>query len=285
MKRYLFLTLFAAILLIGLVVYQYLTFHDGKLHVVFCNVGQGDAILIVTPNKKHIMVDTGPDASVVACLARHMPFWERTIDLAILTHPHSDHFMGLYHMLDRYSVLSFSTEKLDSKALSFQEVKRELHAKNIPQHVVSAGDRFSIGDVSLTIAAPTKEFLQQTSPDGMIGESREFASVITHLSYGSFDLLLTGDSQAGELTDAANRIASSIDVLQSPHHGSATGLDMPVLALLQPKLVVISVGKNNYGHPSPKTLTLLKEQGITVLRTDKQGDVELVSDGERWRVR
>jgi competence protein ComEC len=84
MKKVLLLTLSGLFLLAGIAAYQYVHFYDNKLHIVFCDVGQGDGILITTPDRHHIIVDAGPDNKILSCLSRHMPFWERTIDLIIL---------------------------------------------------------------------------------------------------------------------------------------------------------------------------------------------------------
>src|SRR4051812_44999369 len=102
MKNSILFTFVGLVLVIVLAVFEAGKFNDGKLHVIFCNVGQGDAIFIRTPNGKNMLIDGGPDRSVLNCLAKHMPFWERRIDLMLLTHPHADHFMGMYYVLDRY---------------------------------------------------------------------------------------------------------------------------------------------------------------------------------------
>jgi len=284
MKKIVCLACFTIVALLGTIAYQWITFNDGKLHVIFCSVGQGDAILIKTPDSNYLLVDGGPDKLVLDCLSRHMPFWERTLSLVLLTHPHADHFMGMYYLLERYSLTIFVTEKLSNKTPAFTEFIRLVGEHHIPKRFVEMEDEWKIGNLHLMIVGPTDSFLTQTSPGGTIGESGEFASLIIHLSYGSFDLLLTGDSQARELTEAADRIGKTIDVLQSPHHGSATGIDEQVLTQLSPKLAVISVGKNRYGHPTKFVLDLYKDHGIKYFRTDRGGDVEIVSDGNRWWV-
>lgn len=269
--------------------YQYLHFHDGKLHVIFCDVGQGDAILIITPNGKHILNDGGPDQKVLDCLARHMPFWEKTIDVLILTHPHADHFFGMFDILQRYAVKSFATEDLNNKTQSYQELLKLLKEKGVAQRRVLAGDvwtlRQSSGqEVSLKVVGPTKEYLEQTSPGGTIGESKEFASVITYLTYGNFSVLLTGDSQVSGLESAEGMLDGSLTVLQSPHHGSRTALNAAIVQKLAPKVAAISVGVNKYGHPNPATLALYKSQNIPYYRTDQHGDIEFVSDADKWLI-
>jgi len=203
----------------------------------------------------------------------------------VLSHPHTDHFMGMHFVLQSYTVVGFATEDLQNKAPSFQHVMGEIQQAGIPTRHVFAGDRWKFGDgVVLEVAGPTEEYLKQTSPGGVIGENKEFANIISHISYGAFDVLLTGDSQAPALARVANELDKTIEVLQSPHHGSATGLEESVLDALNPKLGVISVGRNNYGHPTKKILDMFAQKGIKLLRTDKVGDVDIVSDGKEWRV-
>jgi competence protein ComEC len=282
MKKYLSLTIIAVLALACFLTYQYFIFNDHKLHIVFCNVGQGDGILVRTPAQKYILIDSGPDKSILDCLGRHMPLWQRDIDLALLSHPHTDHFMGFYYVSDRYHIKAFATENLDNKTPGFQMLLSQLREKKIPSRHVLQGDRFKLDNgVSLDIEGPSLRYLNMTSPGGQIGDSKEFASVITKVSYGSFSTLLSGDSQAVGLEDALGTIGGPVTILQSPHHGSATGLSAELLEKLAPKLAVISVGKNNYGHPALATLYLLKD--IPTKRTDKVGDIEIITDGQSWK--
>ncbi|MBI2430514.1 MAG: MBL fold metallo-hydrolase [Candidatus Levybacteria bacterium] len=277
-KKVVLISIVAVFSLTAISTYQYFRFFDGKLHLVFCNVGQGDAIYIRTPKQIDILVDGGPDEKVLSCLANHMPFWDRQIDLVVLTHPHADHIIGLLSVLKRYQVMSFATEELENDTVVFIELTNLLKEKKISQKYLSAGNRVKIKDgVMLNIVSPTKNFLRQTSPDGKIVESGEFGSLAMLLSYNEFDLLLTGDSQASQL----ETVQSSVDVLQVPHHGSKTGLTEDIIQVLYPKLAVISVGKNNYGHPNREIIGKLEKVGSKILRTDKNGDIEIVSDGKR----
>ncbi|MBI4089102.1 MAG: DNA internalization-related competence protein ComEC/Rec2, partial [Candidatus Levybacteria bacterium] len=124
--------------------------------------------------------------------------------------------------------------------------------------------------------------------DGLIGESGEKASLESLIKYKDFSVLLTGDSQEMELEEAlrlAPLVQSKPSVLQVPHHGSRTGLNLEILQELSPKLAVISVGKGNkYGHPSEEILKILRDKNIKILRTDENGDIEIMTDGERWSV-
>ena len=286
MKKIILIIFLTSFSLAFLAFFQYVSFNDGKMHVIVCDVGQGDAILIKTPNNKHILVDGGPDRSVINCLSNHMPFWNRTIDLLILTHPHADHFFGMYYVLERYEVKAFVTEDLTNKIAAYEALLTMLEAKGVHQSFAEAGDQFRVGDVLVNVAGPTQKYLSRTSPNGTIGESKEFASLVLEVIYGDFSVLLTGDSQATGIRDSEDSLHGAIDVLHVPHHGSGTGLDEDVLKVLGPALAVISVGaENRYNHPHPRIMSLLQSLQIDVLRTDQKGDVEIVSDGQNWAVR
>ncbi|MDO8460858.1 MAG: hypothetical protein Q7S38_00270 [bacterium] len=282
-----------SLFLLGLIFfYQNAQFSDGKLHIIFCDVGQGDGIFIRTPKGMDIIIDGGPDDKILSCLSNHMPFWDRTIELMFLSHPHLDHFMGLISVLERYSVLEFSTEKLSNSTASFRQLLGEVQEEKLQPRFLYIGDRFTTKDgVSIAVLGPSKEFIKATSPTGDIAQSGEFASLILLVSYKGFDAILTGDSQAKGISSA---LASQgvalrsygIEVLQVPHHGSKTGLSSEILDTINPRLAVISVGKKNrYGHPRKEILEMLKNGNIKILRTDHDGEIEIVSDGERWGVK
>lgn len=285
-KKIIFFTIISLFSLASTFVYQQQKFDDNKLHVIFCDVGQGDGILIVTPKLKYILIDAGPDKKILECLAKHMPFWARKIDLLVLTHPHLDHFFGMNYVIDQYDVASFATENLANKSGSYKDLMDKVSKKKIPTHFVSTSDTWKFPDgVVLSVKGPSHEYLEITSPNNMIGDSHEFASLVTVLSYGTFDVFMTGDSQAEGVTRGLSETVGQIEILQVPHHGSASGLDDVILDQMQPKHAVISVGsKNRYGHPTSKIINLLKNKNIKVFRTDLSGDVEILSDGQKYLV-
>lgn len=285
-KKILAVMIFIILGLVGIIVWQEVTINDGKLHVVFCDVGQGDAIFIRTPKKTDILIDGGPDRRVLDCLSQHMPFWDRTIDVVILSHPHQDHFAGLIDVLQSYTVLAFDSENLINKSAGFGQLQNTLTAKAVKTRYLSAGDALKTKDgLSMEVLAPSLSFLDRTSPNGEIGESGEFASLIILMSFGESTFLLTGDSQAPQLGEAVGKVGE-VGILQVPHHGSKTGLTKDILNVILPKLAVISVGKNNrYGHPNTEVIKILRDEDIKILRTDEAGEVEIVSDGKSWLVR
>jgi len=264
-----------------ILVYQNITYNDKKLHIVICDVGQGDGIFIRTPRGIDIVMDGGPDNKIIDCIGKHMPFWDKTIEIVILSHPHADHLTGLIALSKHYAIETFVTENLKNNTVGYQALLQSLASRKIRINYVYAGDKFKIKDgVSFEIVGPSREFLQETSPSGEIGDTGELASLESILTYGEFSMLLTGDSQVLELQGALKFINSSISALQVPHHGSKFGLNQEILNTLNPKLAVISVGKDNkYGHPNPFTLDLLRNLEIKTLRTDQVGDIEIISDG------
>lgn len=273
------------ILLEGIFFYQNALFSDGKLHIIFCDVGQGDGIFIRTPKGMDILVDGGPDDSILSCLSKHMPFWDRTIELMFLTHPHLDHFLGLISVLERYNVLLFGTEELSNSTISFRQLLEEVQREKLQPKFIYAGDRFTTKDgVRILVLGPSPEFIKATSATGDISSSDEFASLILLVSYKNFDIVLTGDSQASGLSSAIKDYnLPSVEVLQVPHHGSKTGVSSEIINSIDPRLAVVSVGrKNKYGHPRKEILEMLKNKNIKTLRTDQNGEIGIVSDGERW---
>lgn len=285
MKKTAIITFLMLFLLGATAVYQYSKFYDGKLHLIFCDVGQGDAILIRTPKGRNILIDAGPGDKVLSCLSNHTPFWERKISLAILTHPHNDHFAGFDQVLKRYEISVFGMERLENKTEGYKRLIQDINNKPVKINYLYTGDSFKTEDgLKIYIMAPNESYLAKTSPNKIIGETKEFSSLITFISYGSLQVILTGDSQIEELKEAVdNHNLSSVDVFQVPHHGSRTGLDREVLEVIKPKTAVISVEKDNrYGHPTAYVLDLLKDLEIKILRTDERGDIEIVSDKNSW---
>lgn len=271
---FLFLCLFAF--------FQYRQFYDGKLHVVVCNVGQGDGIILKTHDNKLLVYDGGPDDSMLSCLSDYLPFWHRKIDVLLLSHPHNDHFLGMFSIFPVFTVKTYISETIVNRSVSFDELQKELKNRGIRTHLLGRGDKAKISDdVSFEILGPSKEFVNRTSPNGEIGKTGEFASLIIRIAYGDFSVLLTGDSQVSGLLDAN---PPRTLLLQVPHHGSASGLNDDILKRIQPKLAFISVGKNSYGHPTQSALSLLEKNSVQVHRTDEEGRIIFKTDGKTYTV-
>lgn len=267
--KYVFLSLLLVLCLIWLGIFS---LPDRRLHLIACDVGQGDATMITYGNLD-ILIDGGPTNKVIDCLGRHLPFWDREIEMVILTHPDSDHYTGLIEVFKRYKVDNFLTNGLKSSNQSYKVLENEVGGRGIKTKVAKKGTRIRYGMMHLDIVNPVEADETKESNDN---------SLAMLLNYGSFEAILTGDAPKEILnTISVNKPA---DYIKLSHHGSKTGTDNFTLDNFMPKLAVISVGKNNYGHPNEEVLRLLKEKGIRMLRTDEMGNIVVESDGRNFQI-
>jgi competence protein ComEC len=269
---------------------------DNNLHLVACDVGQGDAVL-VSLGSTQVIIDGGPDSSVLDCLSQHMPFWDRTIEVVVLTHAQADHMDGLVDVLQRYEVEQVVANGLVNDTAGFREFREAVISEAALVHLPSRGDEIRIEPIVFSVLWPEEKLgLAQVWDESGLdndvlgaatysGDINE-ASVVLKLSYGAFDALLVGDlGFSGEEALIEDGVLGKVEVLKVGHHGSKYATSSDFLGEIQPKLALISVGKNNhFGHPTSDTLMRLDEVGARVLRTDILGDVEIVSDGEEYWV-
>jgi len=231
---------------------------DGKLHVVFCDVGQGDASVIVLGTFQ-ALVDTGASESkLTGCLSEAIPFWDREIEVVFLSHSDKDHAGVLMKLKGRYSI---------------GRIVEKPNTKDIVRY----------GDLRFDILKGSELVVDKVMKGG--SESNE-SSVVMKLIYGNFSALYTGDvDTTTELALVGKSLLTQTDVLKVSHHGSKYGSTKEFLEKIMPRLAILSVGvKNNYGHPSSDTLMRLEAVGAKVLRTDKSGTISLVTDGKELKV-
>lgn len=293
-KRNLILVLAAAILGgLGLGFWQFLKFNDGKLHLVFCDVGQGDAIYLKTPAGQEVLIDGGPNEKVLDCLSSRRPFYDREIEVVILTHPQADHLTGLISILKRYKIDYFITENISNQSAVFKEFHQAISAEGVQIYNPKAGDRLRLGETEINFYWPkavigSKNLWRNDVKDGdspnVSGDLNNY-SLVFDVHYKNFLTLQTGDAESQILEEIGN-LATGVTVLKVPHHGSKNAVNEIILKKLQPKLAIISVGKgNHFGHPAEQIIKVLEDLAIKTLRTDREGEVEVVSDGESWWVR
>jgi len=259
---------------------------DNHLHVSFLDVGQGDAILTQTPTHQDILVDGGPNSQNLNLeLGRKMPFWDRTIDLVVLTHPHADHITGLLDILQRYRVKQVLFTDLDYQSPLYDEWLRLIEEEGIEYTFAQAGQQIDLGTEGVTI-----EVLNPANPlPDNADIDLDDIGVVLRVCLGDVSFLLTADvSQEVELELMKRRANLPSTVLKAGHHGSSTSTSPGFLTAVDPHIVVISVGADNtFGHPDEEVIERLEEEigGENIYRTDEQGTIEFITDGERLWVR
>ena len=276
-------TLVIIALLVWLTVFQAVERKD-RLKLVFCDVGQGDAILIQIPENQDILIDGGPDNSVLSCLGENMPFYDRKIESIILTHPDADHSRGLVEVVKRYEIGEIWLTGVHHDLADYTEFLSLIKERDILTKTAKVGEIvFQDEKIKLKILYP-KENLE-----GREVSNLNNTSVVARLVYQNFSAIFTGDLEEDKQRDLIDQpsIEISADIFKVSHHGSANGLLTEFLSQVNPEIAVISVGENNrYGHPSPKILDKLKMiLGIEIFRTDQNGDIKIFSDGKDYQIR
>ena len=280
------LSLIHLVILLCLLVFSFSTHgiasqRDGLLKVYLFDVGQGDSVFIETPNGNQILIDGGPDTSVLQKLGEVMPFYDKDIDMLMVSHPHADHIVGLIEVLNRYEVKSIIEAKESYNSAEFrawQEAVKDENANEVEAIVYKIIDLGN--DVTLTILHPF-ESVTGDNPKNLHDDV-----VVAMLKYGELEVMLTGDME----TKVERRLIMEgydldSDILKVGHHGSKTSTSEEFLSAVSPEVAVIQVGaKNRYGHPSPDILKRLEDYGIKYYRNDIDGDVELVSDGKNYKI-
>ena len=281
----------AAALLIVSLVYA----RDATPKVSFLDVGQGDSALI-RDGDREMLIDGGPDRTALARLGQTMPFFDRTIEYAVLTHAHADHLNGLMETLTRYRVLVLVVPPHAFSEPAGQKLLAAAVEAGTAVTVGDCGDRFAVGRGQVEILWPCTESLKVQKLISSKGHHRHGASAdgvsdnesdnggLNNLSLimrltgadrrPENGVLFMGDAEEAEAQDLMAAVADiRAKILKVSHHGSRNGTSTALLERIRPMEAVISVGRNNYGHPSPAVLTRLKRAGIRIWRTDQAATV------------
>ncbi len=250
------------------------------LEITFFDVGQGDATLIETPRRSQILIDGGPDSSILEKLNENLPFWDRTIDLLVLTHPDNDHISGLLHVLEDYKVENILWTGVAREAGVFEKWQELVEREGAKIIIAKAGQEITANGVRLKVLFPFE------SLEGQLVKDANNTSVVLRLDFGENSFLFTGDIYGSTEKELVERgIAINSDVLKVAHHGSKTSTYGEFIAEVLPEVAVISVGSDNsYGHPHEQTLDTLQKYDITIFRTDIDGDIKIVSDGKNYGI-
>ena len=244
------------------------------LTVAFLNVGQGDAIFIEAPNGNQVLIDGGAGRKILSELGKVMPFYDRSIDLIIATHPDSDHIGGLLPVFDNYQVAGLMRPEMGCQNAVCEVLEAKVAAEPAKEILASQGEKIILGDgVELKILSPSGP---------MPGKDTNIASVVAKLTYGRTSFIFTGDAPRAieNYLVAKEGKNLDVDILKVGHHGSDTSSAPEFLAATSPEVAVISVGKDNrYGHPKASVLDLLTKSGAKIFRTDEAGTIVFKTDG------
>jgi competence protein ComEC len=252
-----------------------------NLTVTFLNIGQGDSILIETPDGVQALVDGGPDAAVLGELAAALPLFDRSLDLVLGTHPDKDHIGGLVDVLHRYKVSTIITTENTGETLTAFNYRKALTQEGADVVMARAGQVYQLG------ASTTLVIFSPVSDPSMLESNT--ASIVAQVRYGSTTIMLTGDAPSSierYLVDAYGTQLQS-DVLKLGHHGSKTSSSDEFLSAVNPKFAAVSAGKNNtYGHPALETVARVNAHNIPIVSTIEQGRITFASDGVSiWQIR
>lgn len=249
---------------------------ERNITVSFLDVGQGDAIHIMTHDGYEMLIDGGPSAAVLRELAVDRPFFDRYIDVIIATHPDSDHVAGLVDVFGRYQVgmiLETATKHDAPAARKFNDAASTEGARRI---IAQTGQVIQLG------ASTTVRVL---SPQGDTTDwENNTASVVVQVQYGDVQFLLTGDAPSSieEYLAGAYGAGLSSEVLKLGHHGSKTSSSELFLQAVQPDYAVVSAGKENrYGHPHQEVLMRIDETDASLVSTADKGSIIFESDGRQ----
>ncbi len=255
---------------------------DGdRLSVTFLDVGQGDAILIEGPDGQRILVDGGPGGDVLSgALGRQLPFYDRRIDLVLVTHPQADHIGGLPEALESYDVGAVLNSALESESPAYEALVEAMREAGVPRYVAARGQTIDLGGgARVEVIGPDGALTARSA--GLSDADPNDASTVLRVVMGEVSFLLAGDvEEEGEAALVRSGAELRATVLKVAHHGSSTSTTATFLSRVGPAIDVISVGATNtFGHPTDAVLARLSDD--YVLRTDEDGDVRMETDGER----
>ena len=254
------------------------------LTVAILDVGQGDSIFIESPTGVQIVVDGGPDGSVLRELPGVMGAFDRSLDAVVETHPDADHIAGLVDVFERYEVGAFIEPGIPKDTLTYERLQQEVKEEGAVHLLARRGMRLELGGgVKLEVLFP------DTDVSGLSSDKANEGGVVMKLTYGEATMLFMADVSSKVEARLITLEGSELDVdlLKVGHHGSRTSTSDVFVKAVTPAPAIISVGaENNYGHPTSDVINTLTKNAATPLRTDEEGTIIFVSNGGEFvRVR
>lgn len=249
---------------------------DLEIHMI--DVGQGESILIVTPNDKTILIDAGESSQGKKVKSYLRKNYISKIDLLIGSHPHADHIGGLAEIINNFEIGQIIMPEKLHTTVTFEKLLSTIESKGLAISPPPVGNVIEFDtDINLHFLGPLKDY----------GDNLNLWSLVFRLDYKNNSFLFTGDMEELAETDLINTygmVDLNADVLNIGHHGSSTSTTQEFLNHVNPEIALISLGKDNsYGHPHKEVMERLMASDILIYRTDLQGTVVIISDGyEIW---
>ncbi len=253
-----------------------LTAFGTPLTVDMLDVGQGDSVLLTTPNGRHILVDAGTRSSGVAATLHRLGVEE--LDLVIATHPHADHIGGMKDVVREFPIGAYMDSGMEHTTRTYQELMDVIEERDIEYRVARAGQHFDLSDdTDIHVLWPPNNLLRNTRSD------LNSNSVILRVEHGDDCLLLTGDAEEPTESGLLRQDLEPCDILKVAHHGSRHSSTRRFIEAVSPSIAIISLGANNrYHHPGDSTIRALQGEGVdaTIYRTDLTGHISLQMTGD-----
>lgn len=234
----------------------------------FFDIGQGDASLIKLPNHKALLIDGGPDNLVIRRLGETLPFYQRKIDLVILSHPHDDHILGLIEVVKRYKIAALIYMRQNEAPDLLNYLLKVARHKNV--NIIELKD-----SASMNLGSNCK--LKVINPETLEIKEDPNNSLIARINCPGLSALFTGDNNSSVEEELLKTSEDwSAQIFKAAHHGSKTANSEAFLSVVNPQLFIISVGLlNSFGHPHLEVISRVLEQGIKIKRTDKEGTIKI----------
>ena len=251
-------------------------FAQDIVSIYFLDVGQGDASIIITPEDRVVMIDSGPDESLILRYLQNLGISH--IDLLVATHAHADHITGMDKIIAKYKPKAFIDPGIPHTTATYQRMITAVDKYNI-NYYEGISRKINLGSLSLTILPPAIPLIK--------GSELNNNSVVVRLDYKDFSCLFTGDiekEREGQLL-TESRSNFNVDILKIAHHGSSSSSSPLFIKSVGPKIAVICCGQGNkYGHPHQETISLLQSLGIEICRTDLNGTILVKTDGIDYQI-
>jgi len=276
-----------ALLLVTLFVWQVVYQAQGSdvLTVTFLDVGQGDSIFIQAPSGAQVLIDGGPSGSVLRELAKVMPFYDRSIDIVMATHPDTDHIGGLISVLKNFKVGRILRPGVAHNAPAIESLLLAITKEQNSGAVETLARRGQVYDLGAGESG-VHAYLHILFPDRDVSNvESNTASIVARLVYGEASMILTGDSPKAieEYLVSLDSTALNSGILKLGHHGSKTSTSEIFLGYVSPQWAIVSAGKDNsYGHPHKSVVDMVERFGIQIKNTAESGSITFESDGSEW---